>query len=389
MKQFNRLYMKFDIEFHQNLELKDFMGKLACGIVGLPNVGKSTLFNALTSNQAPASNYPFCTIDPNVGVVEVLDPRLQVLSNISHSKRILYATLEFVDIAGLVAGASQGEGLGNKFLTNIRETDAIVHVVRCFDSSDIVHVSGQVDPIRDIEVINLELALSDLQMVENVISRMDKQIKAKKELVPVLECLKRVQAHLNLSKPVRTLDLSPEEIEMIRPYPFLTAKKVIYATNVSEAELPTMENAYVQKVREYAEAEGNRVIPICAKIEEEIAQLPPEERTEFLESLGLKESGLQRLIRSSFDMLGLITFLTTGEMETRAWTIHKGTPAQEAAGEIHSDIREGFIRAEVVSYDDYVNNQGLVGARKLGKVRAEGKGYIVQDGDVIEFMHHI
>lgn len=364
------------------------MAGLSCGIVGLPNVGKSTLFNALTSNQAEASNYPFCTIDPNIGIVDVHDPRLSVLSDISGSAKIIYANIKFVDIAGLVAGASKGEGLGNQFLTNIRETDAIVHVVRCFDSDDIIHVSGSVDPIRDIEVINIELTLSDLQMVDNVISRLEKQAKTKKELGPVLECLRRVQTHLNEGKPVRTLELNDEERESLIPYPFLTAKKVLYAANVSENDLPHMENEHVKKVRAYAEAEGNRVIPICARLEEEIAQLSESERGEFLETLGLQESGLQRLIKASFDMLGLITFLTTGEMETRAWTITNHTTAPEAAGKIHTDIQKGFIRAEVVAYEDMRAYKGRGGAREMGKVRAEGRDYIVKDGDVILFMHH-
>ncbi len=362
--------------------------KLSCGIVGLPNVGKSTLFNALTSNQAAASNYPFCTIDPNVGIVDVDDPRLPTLSKLSGSSKIVYATMQFVDIAGLVEGASKGEGLGNKFLANIRETDAIVHVVRCFDSTDIVHVSGSINPIQDIQVINLELCLADLQMVENSISRLEKQAKAKKDLLPVIACLARIQHHLNENKPVRTFELTAEEQELLKPYPFLTSKKVLYACNVAEKDLPTLENEYVRKVREYAHAEGNEVITICAKIEEEIAQLPLSERTEYLQSLGLKQSGLSRLIKASFDMLGLITFLTTGEMETRAWTITKGTTAVEAAGKIHTDIQKGFVRAEVVSYDNMVKYQGRNGAKEAGKVRFEGKDYIVQDGDVIIFMHH-
>lgn len=364
------------------------MSNLSCGIVGLPNVGKSTLFNALTSNQVEAANYPFCTIEPNVGTVAVDDPRLKVLSEISGSSKIIYALIRFVDIAGLVAGASKGEGLGNQFLTNIRETDAIVHVVRCFESDDVVHVSGAVDPIRDIEVINLELILSDLQMTENVISRLEKQVKTKKELVPTYEFIVRARDHLNESRPIRTLALTEEESEMIKLYPFISAKKVLYVANVSEKDLPTMDNIYVRQVKALAESEGNFMIPICAKLEEEIAQLPVEERALFLESLGMHESGLQRMVKASFTMLGLATFLTTGEMETRAWTITTKTTAAQAAGEIHSDIQRGFIRAEVITYEDMVLCKGRGKAREMGKMRAEGRDYIVKDGDVILFMHH-
>lgn len=364
------------------------MAGLSCGIVGLPNVGKSTLFNALTSNLAEASNYPFCTIEPNVGIVEVVDARLPALSEISKSKKIIYATTTFVDIAGLVEGASKGEGLGNKFLLNIRETDAIVHVVRCFDSSDIVHVSGKVDPIRDIEVINLELILADLQSAENIYTRVEKQAKGKKEMAPTLQVLEKVRSHLNQNLPLRLLELTPEEVELLKPYPFLTSKKVLYVANVSEEHLPSLENDYVKQVRDYAAKEGNKVISICAKLEEEIAQLPSEERKEYLDTLGLKESGLQKLARESFEMLELITYLTTGEIETRAWTINKGVTAVEAAGKIHTDIQKGFIRAEVVSFDEFIACKGRVGAKEAGKARAEGRDYIVKDGDVILFLHH-
>ncbi len=364
------------------------MSRLKCGIVGLPNVGKSTLFNALTSNEAEASNYPFCTIDPNVGIVEVQDDRLATLSKISQSKKILYAATEFVDIAGLVAGASKGEGLGNKFLAHIRETDAIVQVVRCFASEDITHVSGKIDPIEDIETINIELCLADLQSCESIVEKIEKQARGKKELGEALPVLRKVYEHLNKDQPVRTLELTDDERELLNPYPFLTAKQVLYAANVAESDLPEMENEYVQKVRDFAEKEGSLVVPICAKLEEEVAQLPDEERQEFLESVGLKESGLQRLIKASFQMLGLQTFLTTGEQETRAWTIKKGATAAEAAGEIHGDIQKGFIRAEVVTFDDIVTYDGRVGAKEKGKVRFEGRDYIVNDGDVILFMHN-
>lgn len=360
---------------------------LSCGIVGLPNVGKSTLFNALTRKAAAAANYPFCTIDPNVGIVDVEDPRLQALSSLSGSQKIVPATVTFVDIAGLVKGASEGEGLGNKFLTNIRETDAIVHVVRCFEG-DIIHVAGKVDPIADIEVINLELILSDLGMLENILQKLEKQIKTKKELLPPFHTLQKAANHLNQGKPLRTLVATPEEQSHLLSYPFLTNKKVLYAANVGEDSLPSLENNLVEQVRSHAEKEGNTVIPICARLEEELTQLSPTEAGEYLHTLGLQETGLNRLIRAAFTSLDLITFLTTGEIETRAWPIPKGSTAQEAAGKIHTDIQKGFIRAEVVSYDNMITYKGRVAAREAGCARSEGKEYIVRDGDVIQFYHN-
>lgn len=361
---------------------------LSCGIVGLPNVGKSTLFNALTRLQVAASNYPFCTIDPNVGVVNVPDPRLAVLSKLSHSKELIPTTTTFVDIAGLVKGASTGEGLGNQFLSHIRQTDAIAHVVRCFEGGDVVHVDGKVDPIRDIEVINLELILADLQMVENTIKKVEKLAKGNKEMSETLALLQRIRDQLNQSKPVRHMVFTEHELHLLNEYPFLTAKRMLYVANVSEQDLPAMENIYVARLRDYAEAEGSEVIPICAKLEEEISQLEPEEGRELLASLGLGESGLDRLIKASFHSLGLISFLTTGEKETRAWTIRDGSTAAEAAGKIHTDIQKGFIRAEVIAYQDMVAYKGRNGAKEAGKLRAEGRDYIVKDGDVIIFLHN-
>lgn len=365
------------------------MSELSCGIVGLPNVGKSTLFAALTAIEVDAANYPFCTIEPNVGIVEVPDPRLQILSGLSGSKKIIPAAMRFVDIAGLVEGASKGEGLGNKFLDNIRKNDAIIHVVRCFENDEITHVSGKVDPLDDVSVINLELVLADLQSCEKSLLKIEKQAKSDKSYQELALTLKKVKEHLNEGKPVRTLNLSNEELKQLIPYPFLSAKKVLYVANVAEDDLENPEqNPHVQALKTYAEAEGNAVIPLCVELEQQIVRLPESERLDMLQAMGLKESGLDRLIKASFSLLGLITYLTTGEVETRAWTIKHDTPAPEAAGAIHSDLQRGFIRAEVIAYNDYVTCKTRVGAREAGKARSEGKEYLVKDGDVILFHHN-
>ena len=361
---------------------------IQCGIVGLPNVGKSTLFNALTKAGIAAANFPFCTIDPNVGVVPVPDPRLQQLADIVHPQKIIPASVEFVDIAGLVAGASQGEGLGNKFLAHIREVDAIAHVVRCFEHPDIVHVAGKIDPIADIETIDTELALADLESVDKALARVEKAAKANdKEAMSKRPVLEKLRAALNEGQAARSVALDDEERSAIRDLFLLTMKPLMYVANVREDGFEN--NPYLDAVRRRAEGEGAVVVPVCAAIEEELAQLDEADRGEFLASMGLNEPGLDRVIRAAYTLLGLQTYFTAGEKEVRAWTVKRGATAPQAAGVIHTDFEKGFIRAETVSFEDYVKYRGESGARDAGRLRLEGKEYRVQEGDVLHFRFNV